>query len=416
MNRGRELLAAALALLAVYSCAYPEYHRISSDDGAGQAGQSRDGTTAGHSGSSGESGSSSDDGGASGSSGSDPGASGHGTSNGGQAGPSTETGGTSSSGGGLVVIPSGGVPVGPVAGSANGDAGSAATGNGPQAIGGTSSSGGADFNPGGNAFTLGGSAGNPFAVGGAGGSAPPIFGGSNSGGSNSGGQADTCISCGGTAPSYCEPAIPKSSVLLDFDDGTGINGDFSSFTAAVLSYPATVEPNACDSVGSYPEYPMDPDYSGGNLHLAGTVTPDLALFGLYFGPCGVVDLSSYSGISFQIWGNAGPDGYLTLSVGTAPTTAPFEGQCTINSATCLGSACWSSSAEVEVTSTPTTVSLLWSDFTSGSPNDTPDSSQVTSLIWLFGYTSDSYPVDMHVDDIKLTGVAVAVAPPRLPGP
>jgi len=158
------------------------------------------------------------------------------------------------------------------------------------------------------------------------------------------------------------------------------------------------------------------DVTQSNWHISGTVG-DYSGFGLYFDNCSRVDASKYQGISFTISGAIGLDNPLTFEVATlndsiAPawinlhngdSTAP--GRCIPTSGTGQYSqqGCSTPSKLITVTDAPTVVSILWSDFTGGSPESsvaTP--SEITRISWTLPWTSGGtpYPVDIVIDDLS----------------
>jgi hypothetical protein len=46
-----------------------------------------------------------------------------------------------------------------------------------------------------------------------------------------------------------------------------------------------------------------------------------------------------------------------------------------------------------------TVQLEWDDFRGGSPDDTPDPSEVTAIVWRFPANAQ-YSVDFTIDEIR----------------
>lgn len=154
--------------------------------------------------------------------------------------------------------------------------------------------------------------------------------------------------------------------------------------------------------------------------------------------CPLADLSSFSGIEFDIKGtfsaapaDAGtgdggvPSASLVFGVGdalddvatqytasymSAPTnTANFSfGECkpASCSTTCnqYDGSCGDPSKSFNLTSVSQTVRLSWTDLIGGKPHDQPDPTQITGLRWTIpwgGSGSTPYSVDITVDNIQL---------------
>ncbi len=207
--------------------------------------------------------------------------------------------------------------------------------------------------------------------------------------------------------------LPATILITDFTyappdggatDTTGSHfGDSGSLSGGEYVYPTT---------GSAP---LTSDVSQSNWHITGTVG-DYSGFGLYFDNCNRVDASKYKGISFTVSGSMGGN-QLTLGVSTlndsiaagwinthgGNSTAP--GRCIPTSGTGQYSeqGCSTPTKTIAVTSTPTVVNVLWSDFAGGSPEAgvaTP--AEITSISWTLPWSSGgaSYPVDVVIDDLS----------------
>jgi hypothetical protein len=163
-----------------------------------------------------------------------------------------------------------------------------------------------------------------------------------------------------------------------------------------------------------------------NWHLTGTVG-DYSGFGFYFQSgstaCNVINATGFKGISFSISGTVQGQS-LTFEVDTMNDTikpawlsthggtpgATDPGACdpggTASTTQYSQSVCTEPTISIPVTSTPTTVSVLWSQFTDGKTAPSPDPSEITGIRWTLpvpvgvgaaGVTT--YPLDITVDDI-----------------
>jgi hypothetical protein len=209
-------------------------------------------------------------------------------------------------------------------------------------------------------------------------------------------------------------SLPTAALITDFtyapsDGGTTSTTDVRFGTWGALSGGGYVYPTS----GSYP---LTPDVTQSNWHISGTVG-DYSGFGLYFDNCNRLDASKYQGISFTISGSVGQTNQLTLGVSTLNDSiaaawinthggnSSGPGRCIPTSGTSQYSeqGCSNPSTTVSVTATPTVVSVLWSDFTGGSPDtDVATPSEITGISWAFPWTSAGtpYPVDLVIDDLS----------------
>ena len=205
--------------------------------------------------------------------------------------------------------------------------------------------------------------------------------------------------------------LPASSLLTDFtyaaiDGGTSASevhfGSSGSLTGGEYVYPT--------DAGA-----LTSDVSDSNWHISGTVDNYSGL-GLYFDGCNRVDASKYKGISFTISGSMG-DNQLTLNVGTLNDTlaagwlnthggnSSDPGRCipTSGDGQYSQQGCSDPTTKITVTSTPTVVSVLWSDFTGGSPDTSVKTpAEITHISWTLPWAGSgtSYPVDLVIDDIS----------------
>jgi hypothetical protein len=241
-------------------------------------------------------------------------------------------------------------------------------------------------------------------------------GGSTAGGASaSGGTAgaagatDPCApkSCASTAD--CTAAAPTQALLTDFSSNSGdFKGTATEWWTKLFGgtylYPAL---DACAT--TQPANPLTQDFSDGTWHITGTVG-NYSGFGLWFSPC-MADFSAYKGISFKISGNVGTTAAVVMTVSTAATSKKDATTCSPNTATCVdgdtdATKCAPASKSIPVTSTATTVTVLWTDLTGGVPVASPSAASIVgigwALDWLWSNTAtNNYAVDFVIDDITL---------------
>ncbi len=174
----------------------------------------------------------------------------------------------------------------------------------------------------------------------------------------------------------CPP--PGQALITDF---TYTAPDGGSANATQVRFGSTMKLMGGEYV--YPtsgSYPLTSDVSQSNWHITGTVG-DWSGFGLYFDGCNRVDASTYQGISFTISGSIGQTNQVALGVSTlndsiAATWINTHGGNSSGPGRCIPTSgtgqyseqgCSNPSKTIPVTATPTKVSVLWTDFTGGSP-------------------------------------------------
>jgi hypothetical protein len=206
---------------------------------------------------------------------------------------------------------------------------------------------------------------------------------------------------------------PTQALITDFTypydggatDASNITfGDFTTtFSGGTFFYPTTA---------------MVSDMSASNWHITETVE-DYSGMGLYFNACALVDASAYRGISFTIGGtiNSPTPNTLTMGVSTAADTiayswfvahdagavAPNFGTCIPASSNQYDGTCGDPQRAFTITSTPTTVTFLWSDFTGGKPAATVDPARITAIYWYFPWSGSGqtpYTVDVMLDNLS----------------
>ncbi len=269
-------------------------------------------------------------------------------------------GGQGGNGGGAAGIGGGGASgLGAVGQGGHGDGGAAGTGNG-----GASGAGGA----------------------GQGGSATTGTGGTLGGGGGAGGASST--SDGVACLPVTVPLITDFTYAPDGGSTTSVHfgDDTTTFSGSEYVYP---------TVGAYQP---SSDVTGNNWHISGTIG-DYSGFGLSFDGCNRVDASAYRGISFTISGSVASGNFVRMDVGTlddtpaaswlnanGSTVAPdAPGRClpTLGTNAYIQASCADPLDTIPVTSTPTTINVLWSDFSGGEPEASVDPSGILTILWFF---------------------------------
>jgi len=164
-------------------------------------------------------------------------------------------------------------------------------------------------------------------------------------------------------------------------------------------------PEACSGQPP-PTYPLTATVVNGELRVTGTVG-GYSGFGIWLGQC-IVDMSSYSGISFRMTGNAGP-GPVVFRVFTNSNVEPnacLAGKGACDEATvgaCAASAVNLSSVTLPAPATPGVFQIPWSAFTGGLPEPGVDPREVVQMSWDFYWAELTLPyeVDVIIDDVVL---------------
>ena len=268
-------------------------------------------------------------------------------------------------------------------------------------------------------------AASPTGTGGTGtgtGGTTPGSGGSSSTGTGGGG--------GGYPVSQGVPCLPPaaSGLITDF---TYTPGDAAApVTTQVAFGDYTTTLSGGEFV--YPDptttnmYPITSLVTAGNWHLTGTIG-DFSGFGFFFqtssGGCNRIDATGFKGMSFTISGTVMNDSvtfevdtlndtikpaWLNAHGGSAMDTDP--GACdpggTASTTQYSQSVCTEPTKAIPVGSTPATVSVLWTDFTTGKPETGPVPTDIVGIRWVLPTPSSpgtasavTYPLDLTVDNI-----------------
>ena len=239
-----------------------------------------------------------------------------------------------------------------------------------------------------------------------------------------GGSTGTAGTSGSVATDGVACPVPTAALITDFtyvpaDGGTASTtevhfGNSTTLGGGEFVYPAATSTSA---------YPITSDMTQSNWHITGNIG-DYSGFGLYFDNCSRVNASAYKGISFKISGTvASPTGSsITFGVGTIKNTisaawinahggtgAVNAGSCTPTTGTSqyYQTGCGENTKTIPVTATPTTQSILWTDFTGGLPETSVTPSDILSIHWNFlnptgvGTTSVTpYAADIVLDDLS----------------
>jgi hypothetical protein len=248
---------------------------------------------------------------------------------------------------------------------------------------------------------------------------------------NSGADAGT----GGTGGVDCNPpktirctgTAPPAPLIADFSatDAGAVpvfGGWGESIFGGVYVYPGN--PSSTDPcAGAASEYPLTSTTSDGAWHLTGQVgtysgaglwwncNTSTTSTPAYAASC-TIDASAYTGISFSVWGNAGPavgdagSGGINVSVSDPGTTKPTTDSAggPSNCGTCTSSC--GSSVLVPVGATPSTVSLTWAQLGVTNPAAiTGISISLTvppNMNWSTGISSSPYALDISIADLRFT--------------
>ena len=246
-------------------------------------------------------------------------------------------------------------------------------------------------------------------VAGQGGSATTGTGGTPAGGGGAGGASST--SDGVACLPVTVPLITDFTYVADGGSTSSVHfgDDTTTFSGDEDVYP---------TLGGYV---LTSDVTGNNWHISGTIG-DYSGFELSFDRCNRVDASAYQGISFTIAGSVGIGNSVTMDVGTLNDTpaaawlnahgstvaAGAPGRCLPTSGTTVYSqaSCADPTDTIPVTSTPTTINLMWTDFSGGKPEVSVNPSGILSIGWYFpppfGAGTSSvitYAVDITIDNL-----------------
>jgi hypothetical protein len=234
-----------------------------------------------------------------------------------------------------------------------------------------------------------------------------------SGGSTgTGGAGGLAVNGGVLCPLPMQPLITDFTYVADGGSATAVHfgDDSTTFSGNEFVYPSS----GTDAVTS--------DVTGSSWHLTGTLDT-YSGFGLSFDNCSKVDASAYKGISFTISGSVPMSNLITMDVGIlddtiaaswldskdAGTVTDGPGACFPVSGTNQYSqtTCADPIKTIPVTTTATTVSVLWTDFTGGKPKANVLPNEILTIAWFFPpptgagtATAVAYPVDITIDNLS----------------
>lgn len=170
-----------------------------------------------------------------------------------------------------------------------------------------------------------------------------------------------------------------ATTMVHFGDDT------TTFSGGELVYPSS-------------GYVVTSDVTGNSWHISGTIG-DYSGFELTFDRCSHVDASAYKGISFTMSGVVAGGNIVTMGVGTLDDTLAASwlnahggtaavdapGRCIPTSGTDAYSqlSCTDPTATIPVPATPTTISVLWSDFSGGKPEASVNPSDIDTIYCYF---------------------------------
>ena len=244
---------------------------------------------------------------------------------------------------------------------------------------------------------------------GQGGLATTSAGGSPGGAAGAGGASPTndgvaCLPVTG-------PLITDFSYLPDGGSTTTVHfgDDTATFSGSEFVYPTS-------------GYVVTSDVTGNNWHISGVIG-DYSGFGLSFDGCSHVDASAYKGISFTLSGVVAAGSTVTMGVGTLDDTIAASwlnahggtaavdapGRCIPTSGTDLytQSSCTDPTDPIPVTSIPTTINVMWSDFSFGKPEASVNPGDILTIYWSFppppGVGTSgviTYTADITIDNLQ----------------
>ncbi len=211
-------------------------------------------------------------------------------------------------------------------------------------------------------------------------------------------DADDCM------PRECTVVRPSDALLTDFEDvspeGVFVDGD---------AFSARPDGWWRGFYGSTYVFPAGSTELSQLVHGAWRVRGTVrgwAGFGLWLGACSV-DFSGYSGVSFELFGDVGPDSALTLYVDTDEDSRPER--CRPNVGKCQGESdeCVSPSKRLSIPSRPgKPVVVRFGELSGGRPLSAPDPARILQIRWTFDAPGSrsglsAYPVDVTVDNVRL---------------
>jgi hypothetical protein len=228
---------------------------------------------------------------------------------------------------------------------------------------------------------------------------------------------------GGSGGTDCAPCTPVAECPTIMPPEDGVINNFENLFVGEGELPENGIYGANDDTGAlkpewwlgyfsgsyaYPDasdecvtadYPLTRSLAGGELNVSGTVGT-YSGFGTWLEQC-LIDMSSYSGISFRIGGDAGPSGIVRLRAFTQTNTAPPE--CRAARGTCTSGTCSPSTYTITVPATPEVMTVTWDDFAEGSPSVGVDPAEIWQFQWDFDWADGTtpYPVDITLDEVTL---------------
>lgn len=258
---------------------------------------------------------------------------------------------------------------------------------------GTTGSGGSS-----GATSSGGSAGTDTTTGGSAGSGTAT-------GGTSGGSAGAGGSGGGMTPQVCNASVIAASApsISDFSvtapneagDGTlwgqALGGDAGTIVdqtqlwGGIFGYGSTTFAVTDEALVVSGEVS---DYSGA---------------GLWFGPC--VDARAFSGVTFDIGGDVGTTGQITVMLQTNADSpiveADMRGACAYDPPDQIYSDCAQPGVTKAVSTTSGPVTVTWAELMGGKPSATTDASDLVGIQFQFAWSDTAAPYQgtMTIDNI-----------------
>jgi hypothetical protein len=252
------------------------------------------------------------------------------------------------------------------------------------------------------------------------------------GGRTGTGTGGSSAGLGGSGGSYATVdgvlcPLPTQALITDFGYMTGDAGTDAAVATDTVHFVAGPFSGGEFFYPTDGTWPLTSNVTGNNWHMMGTLGT-YSGFGLFFDNCTHLDASAYKGISFTISGSVPMGSMITMGigtlnnviaaswliahpvVGTTPPVATAAGRCIPTAGTNQydQQTCGDAIKTIPVTATPTTQTILWTDFTGGKPDlNGVHPSDIISMYWFFpppvgagGTTPTTYPADLVIDDLS----------------
>jgi hypothetical protein len=203
---------------------------------------------------------------------------------------------------------------------------------------------------------------------------------------------------GGGSSTACAGTLPASALITEFADlmPNPMSAGNYTFMLGVPGGTFAYQPGALTATTT-----------GMALNVKGNIKAYDG-FGVYTTAC--TNAGMYTGVSFNIKGNAGPTGMVNFRVQTnadmAVDTVNKKGSCVVPAGTVdTYPLCHPSSVDVPVTAAGAVVNVKFSELMGGVPVAAVDGKDIVGFEWAFAWmeAGTAYDADVTVDDLKFTG-------------